>query len=63
MLHDEKENMKLDRNFLGVPREGWRMSNNPKAHGKAPAFGRARFILQGRCAAADSTEFLKPEEP
>lgn len=46
VLHDENENKKLDRNFFGMPREGWGMSNNPKAHGAAPAFDRARFLLQ-----------------
>ena len=47
VLHDENENMKLDRNFLGVPKEGWGMSNNPKALAKAPEFGRARFVFDG----------------
>ena len=47
VLHDENENMKLDRNFFGVPREGWGMSNNPKAHAKAPEFSSARFSFQG----------------
>ena len=45
VLHDENENKKLDRNFLRVPREGWGMSNNPKALGTAPSFDRARFVL------------------
>ena len=45
VLHDENENKKLDRLF-GVPREGWGMSNNPKPHAAAPAFGRARFVLR-----------------
>ncbi|HWR52906.1 MAG TPA: DUF2141 domain-containing protein [Bryobacteraceae bacterium] len=46
LLHDENENKKLDKNFFGVPREGWGMSNNPKAHGAAPAFSRARFVFR-----------------
>jgi uncharacterized protein (DUF2141 family) len=46
VLHDENENRKLDRNFLGIPREGWGMSNNPKARGAAPSFDRARFSLE-----------------
>ena len=45
VLHDENVNKKLDRNFLGLPREGWGMSNNPKARGGAPSFDRARFVL------------------
>lgn len=43
VLHDENENMKLDKSFFGRPREGWGMSNNPKARLSAPAFERARF--------------------
>lgn len=46
VLHDENKNKKLDRNFLGMPREGWGMSNNPKARLSAPSFDRARFVLQ-----------------
>ncbi|HET8550209.1 MAG TPA: DUF2141 domain-containing protein [Bryobacteraceae bacterium] len=45
VLHDENENRKLDRNFLGIPREGWGMSNNPRARASAPSFRRARFTL------------------
>ena len=45
-LHDENENMKLDKNFIGVPREGWGMSKNPKARLSAPSFRQARFSLQ-----------------
>jgi uncharacterized protein (DUF2141 family) len=47
MLHDENANQKLDKNFLGIPKEGWGMSNNPKARGSAPSFTRARFTLDG----------------
>jgi uncharacterized protein (DUF2141 family) len=46
VLHDENENKKLDRDFVGRPREGWGMSNNPKARASAPSFGRARFLLR-----------------
>jgi uncharacterized protein (DUF2141 family) len=45
VLHDENENMKLDRNLLGIPKEGWGMSNNPKARVSAPAVRQARFVL------------------
>lgn len=42
-LHDENENMKLDRNFIGVPKEGWGMSNNPSPKLKAPKYEAAVF--------------------
>jgi uncharacterized protein (DUF2141 family) len=45
-LHDENENMKLDKSFFGIPKEGWGMSNNPKARASAPSFSRARFLLE-----------------
>jgi uncharacterized protein (DUF2141 family) len=46
VLHDENKNMKLDRNLLGMPREGWGMSNNPKARMSAPGFASASFALR-----------------
>jgi uncharacterized protein (DUF2141 family) len=45
-LHDENENQKLDRNFFGMPKEGWGMSNNPKAYLSAPSYSQARFVLK-----------------
>jgi len=47
VLHDENENMKLDRNWFGLPKEQWGMSNNPPEHSSAPKFERARFSLRG----------------
>jgi uncharacterized protein (DUF2141 family) len=47
VLHDENADMKLDRNAFGKPREGWGMSNNPKAHLSAPPFSAARFTFNG----------------
>jgi uncharacterized protein (DUF2141 family) len=47
VLHDENENMKLDRNWLGRPAEQWGMSNNPRAYLAPPKFDRARFHLDG----------------
>ena len=45
-LHDENENQKLDRNFFGIPKEGWGMSNNPKAYLSAPSYSQASFVLR-----------------
>jgi uncharacterized protein (DUF2141 family) len=52
VLHDENENMKLDRNAFGKPKEGWGMSNNPKAHMAAPPFAAARFTLRNNAKIA-----------
>ena len=46
VLHDENGNMKMDRNWLGIPKEQWGMSNNPAAVLSAPGFEKARFALR-----------------
>lgn len=38
VIHDENSNMKLDRNFMGVPKEGFGFSNNPHVVFSAPSF-------------------------
>jgi uncharacterized protein (DUF2141 family) len=38
VIHDENSNMKLDRNFFGVPREGFGFSHNPRVSYSAPSF-------------------------
>ena len=38
ILHDENKNKKLDKKASGRPKEGWAMSNNPKASLKTPKF-------------------------
>src|SRR5262245_61492436 len=35
-LHDENGNGKMDKNFLGIPKEGYGASNNPKKKRRAP---------------------------
>jgi uncharacterized protein (DUF2141 family) len=45
VLHDENENRRLDRNWLGLPKEQWGMSNNPQVHFSAPSFKQACFTL------------------
>ena len=47
VAHDVNRNHKLDKNFFGVPKEQWGMSNNPHATIKAPSFATARFSLTG----------------
>ncbi|HEX4039381.1 MAG TPA: DUF2141 domain-containing protein [Acidobacteriaceae bacterium] len=38
VIHDENENQKLDRNFLGIPNEGFGFANNPKVNFSAPSW-------------------------
>ncbi len=38
VLHDENSNHKLDRNFVGIPKEGFGFTNNPKVRLTAPGF-------------------------
>jgi uncharacterized protein (DUF2141 family) len=38
VIHDENSNMKLDRNFFGIPREGFGFSNNPRVSFSTPSF-------------------------
>lgn len=45
--HDVNLNHKVDKNFLGMPKEQWGMSNNPHAVLKAPPFSAAQFDLKG----------------
>jgi len=47
IAHDVNKNHKVDKNFLGVPKEQWGMSNNPHALIKAPSFNTAKFALDG----------------
>lgn len=44
-MHDENRNEKLDKNFLGIPKEGWGVSNGffSKTHG--PSFYGAKFTV------------------
>jgi len=45
VLHDENMNGKLDKNFLGIPQEGYGFSNNPGKKMRAPNFDEAKFSL------------------
>jgi len=45
LIHDVNKNHKLDKNFLGMPKEQWGMSNNPHATIKAPPIEKAMFTL------------------
>jgi uncharacterized protein (DUF2141 family) len=40
-IHDENKNHKLDRNFIGIPKEGFGFANNPHVGLSAPGFSQA----------------------
>ncbi len=45
-IHDENLNRKLDKNFLGIPKEGFGFSRNPKIVVSAPKFSEAQFRVE-----------------
>lgn len=47
VVHDENSNGKLDRNFIGIPREGVGASNDAKGHMGPPRFSAASFPYRG----------------
>lgn len=47
VFHDENMNERLDKNFMGVPKEGYGASNNPKKKMGPPNFDEAKFPLSG----------------
>jgi uncharacterized protein (DUF2141 family) len=47
LYHDENSNGKVDRNGLGIPKEGFGFSNNPSIFFSAPSFKKVRFAVSG----------------
>lgn len=47
LFHDENLNKKLDKNFLGIPQEGYAFSNNVHHALRAAEFSEANFSLNG----------------
>lgn len=43
ITHDENNNGKLDTNFVGIPKEGFAFSKNPKVTVGAPSFSQCKF--------------------
>jgi uncharacterized protein (DUF2141 family) len=52
-IHDENQNHKLDKNFIGIPKEGFGFANNPHVVLSAPGFKEALVHLT--CPATDIT--------
>ena len=45
VFHDENMNGRLDKNVLGIPKEGYGASNNPRKSMGPPNFAEAKFQL------------------
>jgi uncharacterized protein (DUF2141 family) len=43
VLHDENVNRKMDKNFIGIPKEGYGTSNNPRKASHNPRWDEAKF--------------------
>jgi len=48
VFHDENNNGKLDKNFIGIPKEGVGVSNNPKIGMGGPKYEPCKFLLEVR---------------
>ncbi|OUL23187.1 hypothetical protein BV372_30120 [Nostoc sp. T09] len=46
-MHDSNEDLKLNRNSLGMPTEGFGFSKNPEVNSSAPKFSDAAIVLAG----------------
>jgi uncharacterized protein (DUF2141 family) len=46
MYHDKNSNSKMDTNFLGIPKEGFGFSNNPRILTGAPGFHKVKFTIE-----------------
>jgi len=55
--HDENLNVKMDRNLIGLPTEGWALSNNIKPLFKLPNFKDCAFELQSNKKIAISINY------
>ena len=47
VLHDENNNNKMDKNFIGIPKEGYGASGNKLPFASAPGYNDNKFIIEG----------------
>lgn len=47
ILHDENQNLKMDFNGIGIPKEGYGFSNDARGLFGPPAFSKAAFTVDG----------------
>ena len=55
-IHDENSNHKLDRNLIGIPKEGFGFANNPHVMLSAPGFREA--VVHVACPFTETTIHL-----
>ena len=53
VYHDENDNHKFDRNWVGLPTEGFGVSNNPSLFLAAPKFEESSFEVNGEVTHVD----------
>jgi uncharacterized protein (DUF2141 family) len=53
VYHDENDNHKFDRNWIGLPTEGFGVSNNPRFFLAPPAFEESAFEVNGEITNVD----------
>lgn len=46
VMHDENDNQKLDKNFLGIPTEGYGVSNNHTYAMSSPTWQESKFVVE-----------------
>ena len=56
-IHDENRNAKLDRNLIGIPKEGFGFANNPHVGFSAPPFRSA--VVHVQCPTTDTDIHLQ----
>jgi uncharacterized protein (DUF2141 family) len=56
-IHDENRNAKLDRNLIGIPKEGFGFANNPHVGLSAPAFRLA--VIHVKCPTTETNIHLQ----
>ncbi len=47
LMHDENSNKKMDKNMVGIPKEGFGFSNNPRVVFKEPTYNECKFDIGG----------------
>ena len=57
VIHDENRNARLDRNLIGIPKEGFGFANNPHVGLSAPSFQAA--VVHLHCPATDTNIHLQ----
>ena len=47
VFHDKNDNQRFDKNWIGMPREAWGVSNQARPRLRAPRFDEAEFEISG----------------